>query len=307
MRRRWALAFPAALALVLGSCFGGHSTSAPDVPAPDQAPIRIGTKNFPEQFILGELYIQALKAKGFNVVDKGKVGSTEIAHRALTAGSLDMYPEYIGVLLSEIAGKTDRPASAAAAYKLAKRYEEHGDYTLLRATPFSNANALAVKPAYARRHRLSSIADLKRINGPVRLVALPEFRNRYEGLTGLRKVYGLRKLRLIVVQDSAQRYPTLDSGKADVTLAFTTDGRLAGGQYVVLSDPRGVFAAGHAAPVISRKVLKAHGPGLARAIDAVTAKLTTAAMRRMNKAVEIDGRTPAAVAKEFLRSQSLVG
>jgi osmoprotectant transport system substrate-binding protein len=218
-----------------------------------------------------------------------------------------MYPEYIGVLLSEIADVTDRPGSTAAAYKLAKAYEERRNYTLLEPTPFSNVNALAVKPAYARRHKLRSIADLKRLKGPVRLAALPEFRNRYEGMIGLRDRYGLSNLRLTALEDSGQRYPRLDSGKVHVTVAFSTDGQLVGRRYRLLSDPRGVFGAGQVAPVIHRDVLKAHGPGVAQAINAVSATLTTNIVRRMNKAVEIDGRKPAQVAKEFLRSHGLVG
>jgi osmoprotectant transport system substrate-binding protein len=301
MRRAAALAIltSLALALVIGACGGGDST-------PAQPPIRIGTKNFTEQFILGELYSRALRAKGFDVQLKGNIGSTEITHRALTAGLVDMYPEYIGVLLSVIASKTTRQQSAAAAYELAKDFEERGGYTLLRSTPFSNANALAVKPAFARRHSLRSIADLKRLKRWVRLAALPEFRNRYEGMKGLRARYGLRNLRMITLTKSDQRYPTLDSGKADVTLAFTTDGELATSRYVQLDDPRGLFASGHLAPIISSKVLKAHGPVLAKAIDAVTAKLTTSAMRMMNKAVDIDKRTPPEVAQEFLRTHGLV-
>jgi osmoprotectant transport system substrate-binding protein len=306
MSRTAALALLAVLALVLVACGGDESKPSADAPAPAQTPIRIGTKNFTEQFILGELYSQALKAKGFKVELKGDIGSTEIAHRALTAGSLDMYPEYIGILLSVIAKVTDRPKSAGAAYRIAKDFEERSGYTLLRPTPFSNANALAVEPAFARRHSLHSIADLRRLKHP-RLAAQPEFRNRYEGMTGLRSRYGLRNLKLLPLEDPAERYPMLDAGKADVTVAYTTDGQLADDRYVLLDDPRGVFAAGHAAPVVHRDLLKAHGPGLASAVDAVSAKLTTVAMRQMNKAVDLDKRKPADVAREFLRSQGLVG
>jgi osmoprotectant transport system substrate-binding protein len=305
MRSTATLAVMTALALVFGACGGGGSDTS-DAPPLAQTPIRIGTKNFTEQYILGELYSQALKAKGFKVENKGKIGSTEITHRALAAGALDMYPEYMGVLLSEIAHKTDRPKSAAETYRLAQDFEERAGLTLLRASPFSNANVLVVKPAYARRHRLRSIADLKRLKGPVRLAAFPEFRNRYEGLTGLRRRYGLSNLKLVALEDGNQRYPPLNSGEVDVTLGFTTDGQLLGNGYVMLKDPQGVFAAGHAAPVIKRDLLEAYGPALASAIDAVTAKLTTPIMRRMNKAVDIDGHKPAEVATRFLRSQGLV-
>src|SRR4051812_34962133 len=120
MRRRWVMAAVAALAMALvalAGCGGDGGASKKSSGQPAAGPtITIGTKNFPEQFILGELYKQALEAKGFRVRLKSDIGSSEIVDRALTAGSLDMYPEYIGVVLSELAGRRERPASAKAAY-----------------------------------------------------------------------------------------------------------------------------------------------------------------------------------------------
>ena len=176
-----------------------------------------------------------------------------------------MYPEYIGVLLSEIADKTDRPKSSAEAYKLAQDYEERAGMTLLRATPFSNANALAVKPAFARRHGLRSIADLKRLKGPVRLAAFPEFRNRFEGLTGLRRRYGLRNLKLLARRGRQSALPVAGrrQGRRRARCSRPTASSRAT-DYVMLRDPRGVFAAGHVAPVINRDVLEGPRPGAGR-------------------------------------------
>src|SRR4051812_41390720 len=178
---------------LLGGCGGGGgSGSGPKGTTIGAAPeITIGTKNFPEQFILGELYKQALEAKGFRVRLKSDIGSSEIVDRALTAGSLDMYPEYIGVALSELAGRTKRPHSAAQAYREAKAFEEGRGFTLLGMTPLSDQNALAVLPAYAKRHGLHSIGDLRSVAGGVVIAAPPEFLTRFEGLVGLRKLYGL--------------------------------------------------------------------------------------------------------------------
>ena len=306
MRR--AVALVAALALLLGGC-GGSDDDNPSRDAattPSEAPIRIGSKNFTEQAILGELYRQALEAKGYDVVLKSDVGSTEIIHRALRRGALDMYPEYVGVLLSEVAEVRERPRSAAASYELAKDFEAKSGFTLLAQTPFSDSNALGVLPAFARRHRLRTIADLRRLPGTVRIAALPEFRTRFEGLVGLRKVYRLRRVRVVPVLDSAGRYPALDSGDVEVALVFTTEGQLAGDKYVVLADPRGLFASGHVAPVVSDELLAAHGTGLQTAIDAVSRALTTPVMRQMNAAVDLDGRKPADVAQAFLRERDLL-
>jgi osmoprotectant transport system substrate-binding protein len=302
----------AALSLALGLLLGllGCGGSDDDTPpaqratTPDGPPIRLGTKNFTEQVILGELYRQALEAKGYDVVLKPDIGSSEIVHRALRRGALDMYPEYIGVLLSEVAQDTDRPPSDAAAYGAAQAFERSNGFTLLAQTPFADANALAVKPAFARRHRLKTIADLRRLKGKVQVAALPEFATRFEGIKGLRSLYGLDDLEAVDAEGS-ERYSMLDGGEVDVASVFTSEGQLAGDDYVVLLDPRRVFASGHVAPVVNDKVLEAQGPGLQAAIDAVTRELTTAAMREMNGAVDLMKRRAATVAAEFLRARGL--
>ena len=307
MGRLLALLAAVVAVLVLGACGGeddGGATTTERVAPSDGPPIRIGAKNFTEQLILGELYSQALKAKGFEVVLKPDIGSTEIIHRALRRGALDMYPEYVGVLLSEVAEDRSRPSSAAAAYRVAKEFEEGNGFTLLAQTPFADSNALAVKPAYADRNDVRTIADLGRVKGTVRIGALPEFRTRFEGLVGLEEVYGLDNLR-VTAMPSEQRYPALDRGRVDVASVFTTEAQLAGSKYVVLADPEGLFASGHVAPIIRQEILEAHGPRLRATIDAVSEKLTTAAMREMNAAVDLNGRVPADIAGEFLRRHDL--
>ena len=306
-----AVALALACVLGLGACSGSDgdenasTATTPTVTTQPGPPIRIGTKDFTEQFILGELYSQALRAKGYRVALKSDIGSSEVTYQALANGSLDMYPEYVGTLLSEISDVTDRPKSPAAAYARAKAIQERSGFTLLAATPFSDSEALAVTPAYARRTGARSIADLRGLSPKPEIGAPKEFRTRFEGLIGLKEVYGLRdpEYRMLEFGD---RYPSLDSGKVDVAAVFTTERQLAGSRYVLLEDPLGLFALQHVAPIVSEKTLEVHGPGLRKVIDAVSAKLTTAAMRRMNGAVDLDGRTPPEVAAEFLRSQSLV-
>ena len=306
MSRTLGLLAALVLALALGGCGDSDdeagATTDRAAPAPS---IRIGAKNFTEQAILGELYRQALEAKGFDVVLKDDVGSTEIIHRTLRRGVIDMYPEYVGVLLSEVAEVRARPRSAAAAYEVAKAYEQKAGLTMLAQTPFSNPNALAVKPEFAERHGLSEIGDLARLKGRVKVGALPEFRTRFEGLEGLEAVYGLDNIRVVPLESNG-RYAALDSGAVDVASVFGTDGQLAGDRYRVLADPKGLFASGHVAPIIRDEVLETHGPALRSAIDAVSKALTTPAMRRMNAAVDREGRQPADVAAEFLRENNLL-
>jgi glycine betaine/choline ABC-type transport system substrate-binding protein len=307
-RAPW-LALLAALAVALGGCGGGGDdakrTPTATAATPASQPIKIGTKDFTEQYILGELYGQALRAKGFRVQLKLDIGSSEITHQALRNGALDMYPEYVGTLLSEVAEVTRRPTDPNAAYALAKQYEMRSGFTLLAPTPFSDAEALAVTPRFARRNDVRSISDLKRLRPKPTIGAPSEFAARFEGVVGLRKVYGMRRPRYVAL-DFDRRYPSLDSGRVDVSAVFTTERQLLGDRYVVLDDPRHLFAVQHVAPIIDEKVLAAHGPALRAAIDAVSAKLTTTAMRRMNGAVDIDKRKPREVAAEFLRAQGLL-
>jgi osmoprotectant transport system substrate-binding protein len=293
------------LAVLVGCGGGGDDTATVGSPRAAAGPeIRIGAKNFTEQDILGQLYSRALRAKGFDVVLKSDVGSSEIIHRALQNGALDMYPEYIGVLLSEVANDRRRPRSATAAYEAAKAFEHHNGFSLLAQTPFSDSNALGVTPGFAKGHGVHAIGDLKKLAGTVRIGALAEFATRFEGLDGLRSIYGLRHLAVMPVESDG-RYRALDSGAVHVASMFTSEGQLAGHRYVVLADPRGLFASGHVAPIVSDKVLTAYGPRLASAIDAVTRVLTTPAMRRMNAEVDLHGRSAASVAAAFLHAQQL--
>ena len=290
----------AALAAALSGCGGGGSKESS---SSAQAPvITLGTKNFTEQYVLGELYRQTLAAHGFRVRLKADVGSSEIIDKALTAGSLDMYPEYTGVLVSEIAHDTRRPPSARAAYERAKAFEAKRGFTVLAMTPFSDSNALAVLPSYANVHGLRTIGDLKRVPG-VTIGALPEFRSRFEGSVGLRSVYGVRDFTVKALAFPG-RYQALGSGKVSVLAVFTTEGQLSSGRYRVLSDPRGLFAFQNLAPVIRTDLVRKYGKRLTGPLDALSARLTTNAMRSMNAAVDLSGEKPAAVAARFLKTGS---
>ena len=287
----------AAVAAALVGCGGGGGSSTTSAALPT---ITIGTKNFTEQYILGELYAQTLRKAGFRVNLKSDIGSSEIIDKALTAGSLDMYPEYTGVLLTEIAGDRRRPRTGGEAYTRAKAFEEKRGFTLLGRTPFSDSNALAVLPAFARKHNLNSISDLRNVHG-LKLGALPEFQTRFEGSVGLKSLYGVDKFHFVPLQFPA-RYATLDKKKIDVLAVFTTEGQLSASRYQVLSDPRNLFAFQNLAPVIRRDLARKYGKQLTGPLDSVSRRLTTDTMRRMNAAVDLKGEKPAAVAARFIKT-----
>jgi osmoprotectant transport system substrate-binding protein len=307
-----ALAVSLAIALTFAACGSsnksststGSGSAASDQPGKGKPAVTIGDKNFTEEYILGELYAQALRAKGYTVKLKANIGSSEIVDKALTSGKLDMYPEYTGTILSEIAHQTKRPSDADAAYAAAKKFEEGRGFTLLDKTPFFDSDALAVKPAYASKYGLKSLADLKKA-GKVRLGAPPEFRTRFAGLLGLKQEYGLNNISLKPLSIGLQ-YKALDSGNVDAADVFTTDGALQRGKYVLLKDPKFIFGFQNVAPVVSKSLAGKMGPEFAQTLNAVSAKLTTEAMQRMNAAVDIDKKKPAAVAKAFLAANQLV-
>jgi osmoprotectant transport system substrate-binding protein len=174
---------------------------------------------------------------------------------------------------------------------------------MLDKTPFFNSDAIAVKPAYAAKNGLSSLSDLKKLGSKVRLGAPPEFKTRADGLVGLKQDYGATpSFKPLAI---GLQYKALDTGKIDAADVFTTDGQLQVGSYKLLKDPKFIFGFQNVAPIVSQKVLTAQGPEFAAALNAVSAKLTTEAMQKMNAAVDLDKQKPASVAKQFLQANGL--
>ncbi len=281
---------------------GGAATGA-SLPGSGKPAVTIGDKNFTEEYILGQLYAQALKAKGYNVTLKSGVGSSEIIDKALTSGQIQMYPEYLGTILSAVAGRNNPPQSAAATYQAAKAFEAGRGFTLLDATPFYDTNVVAVLPAYAQKHNLKSIGDLAKV-GSFTYADTPENLNRLQGVAGLRKVYGLTKLKFVPLAIGLQ-YRALEGGTTNSADVFSTDAQLTQTKLTLLTDDRHIFGFQNAAPVVSRKVLQAEGPAFAQTLNAVSSKLTLPAIRSMNAAVDLDKRDPATVAATFLKANGL--
>jgi osmoprotectant transport system substrate-binding protein len=265
--------------------------------------VTIGDKNFTEENILGQLYAQALEAKGYKVSLKENIGSSEIINKALTSGQIDMYPEYTGVFLSAVAKQTKLPTSAAAAYQQAKAFAETQGATLLDFTPFFDSNALATLPSYASAHSLASIADLKPLGTAVKLGGPPEFATRFEGLPGIKKEYGANPTFVPIAIELS--YKALEGGQVNVQNVFTTDGQLLSGKFKVLSDPKHVFGFQNVAPVVKKSVLAAEGTAFAQTLNKVSALLSIKAIQQMNAAVSIDKQSATSVASQFLKANGL--
>ena len=316
--RMWTLIAVLSLALGLAACGGdddadtGTGTGAATTaqagrgqPGDGKPTVTLGTKNFAEQYILGELYKQALEAKGWTVELKSDIGSTEVTDRALTSGVIDMYPEYTGTILSVVAGETKVPTSAQETYAQAQEFMRGRGFELLDQTPFEDRDAIAVTKEFAQSHGgLMATGDLKRLGGRVTLGGPPEFRTRFAGLRGLREEYGLTQLKFKPLAIGAN-YDALDTGSVQAADVFTTDGQLASGKYVVLEDPKAIFGFQNVAPVVSQDVLEQQGTEFEETLNAVSKLLTNEEMQKMNSAVVLDEQDPAAVAEGFLQANDL--
>ncbi len=287
-----------------GNTGGGSTPASADLPGKGKPAVTMGDKNFAEEYLLGALYSQALRAKGFTVTLKGNIGASAVIDKALTSGKIDMYPEYTGVIYTELAKLGDRPKSAAETLKGATTYESKRGFAVLDPTPFQDADGLAVLNDYAKQHSLKTIDDMKKV-GSFTYAGPPENGTRYQGVIGLKQAYGLSKIKFEPLGIGLQ-YQALNQHKVDSIAIFTTDPQLASGKYTVLTDTKGIFGFQQVVPVISKKVLDAEGPAFADTLNAVSASLTTDAIVAMNKAVQIDQKRPADVAKAFLQANHLV-
>lgn len=277
--------------------------------------VTLGDKNFTEQYILGQLYAQALRAKGYTIRLKANIGASGATDAQLTTGQIDLYPEYTGVIVSALANIVGAapgadaqanapPGSARQAYQQAAAFEDRRGLTLLDPTPFQDADRIAVRPAYAHAHRLHSLTDLKKLPS-FTYGAPPENRTRYEGLQGMKQAYGLSQTKFVAFPIGAQ-YAALNTGRVDTIAVFTTDGRLQHHNYTILTDPKNIFGYQNEAPVVNKNTLKQQGPAFAQTLNAVSIKLTTQAMQHMNAQVDLEHHTPANVAQAFLMANGLL-
>lgn len=296
-RAAFAVAFGVAIIL-------GGATAAPAARdgSAQGATITVGAKNFTEQYVLGQLYRQALQARGLSVGYKENIGSTELIAKALTSGRISLYPEYTGVMLTVTFGRKSTPKTAKATYALAKQLWGRRGYVLGNQTPFQDVDAVAVLRSTATRFGLRTVADLKKVPN-LTLAAFPEFETRQTGLVGMAREYGVRNVDFQPLS-GISAYTLLDQRKVLAAGIFSTDPQLISTKYVVLRDPKNIFGFQHVAPIVSRKVVQAN-PEVLPTLNRVSRLLTLKAMIAMNKAVAIDKRSPAKVADAFLKANKL--
>ena len=306
------LAVMAALAVGCGdddesSSSGGGtgSSSSSEQPGEGKPAVTIGTKDFTEEFVLGNLYAQALEAKGYQVNLKENIGSTEIIDKALTSSEIDGYPEYTGVSLSVVAKNDILAESPEQTQQLVKEFYEGRGQVVSDATPFQDTDAIATTKEFASENGLTKVEDLKKLDS-FTIGARPEFKSRFNGLKGMEQVYGIDNAKFKQLALGLQ-YPSLDKGDVDSANVFSTDAQLASGKYTVLEDPKGVFGFQNVYFVINKdKYDELGGQEFMDVINSVNTLLTEEAMTSMNAAVDLDKKKPAEVAQAFLEANNLL-
>jgi osmoprotectant transport system substrate-binding protein len=257
--------------------------------------------------VLGEIYAQGLRAAGYDVETKLDLGDEHVALKALESGEIDAYPEYTGTALQSFFGlePDELPKNPQAAYREAKKEFAKRGMVAFPPTPFTSSNEVAVTKETAERLGLTKISDLSAKASELTLAGSPECRERYDCLLGLQRVYDLEFGRFMQVP-IPQRHDVLTSGKADVSIVFTTDPQIQRESEVLLEDDRSMFGPQNSSLVMREALAERAGPDLPKTLEQIQERLTDENMQELNARVDLDGREPAAVAKAYLTENGLV-
>jgi osmoprotectant transport system substrate-binding protein len=268
-------------------------------------PVRVGSKDFTEEFILGEMYALVLENSGLEVERKFNLGGTPVAQTALETNQIDLYPEYTGTALLTVLKLPVNSDRQAVYDTVAKEYKEKFNLVWLDPAPMNNTQALAMTQEGAQKYGIKTISDMVAKASQLTIVTTPEFQEREDGLPGLKRVYGEFDFKKLTPVDAGLRYEALIKGEADVVEAFGTDGQISAYNLLVLEDDKGLFPPYQVAPVVRQEALDAN-PAIRDALNALAPKLTDDTMRRLNNEVDGNKREPVDVAKEFLTQEGLL-
>ncbi|MGK7903275.1 MAG: glycine betaine ABC transporter substrate-binding protein [Hormoscilla sp.] len=283
-------------ALFVVACNGGKDSA-------DK--IKVASKDFTEQYILGEMYAIMLEEQGFKVERKVNLGTTPVIQAGLEKGELDLYPEYTGTALTTVLKLPPSSDGEQLFDTVAKGYKEKYNLVWLKPAPMNNTWALAMKREDAERLGIKKISDLVDLANELVLIGTQLFRVREDGLPGLKQVYGNLEFKKIKVVDAGLRYQGLMQGEGDVVVAFGTDGEISAFNLAVLEDDKKFFTVYQVAPVVRQETLDKY-PGIRDALNSISPLLTDEVMQRLNYEVSGKQQEPADVAREFLIQQGLI-
>lgn len=284
-----------------GSSDSSSSTLIEKDPANAGKKFVVGSKNFDEQYILGEIYAQALEAAGFKVKKQLNLGSEQIAYKALKGDQINAYPEYSGTALSNFydVQTDDIPPEPQASFDLLKEDAAKDDITALPQTPFQNT--FVVTSTKAKNKELdgaTTISELAKQGSKVSISGFPECRQRTDCLLGLKNKYGWSPKFV----SSQGKYDDLDQGQSDLTFGFGTDGQLATDKYATYEDDKKLFPPYYISLLVNEQGMKALGDSGTAVIEKVQKPLTEKVMRELNSRVSLDKEKPEQVAADYLKA-----
>ncbi len=285
--------------LTLAACGGGNGAAG-------GATISVGSKDFAEQFILGQMYALMLEDAGFNVERRLNLGATPVAQAAIESGDIDLYPEYTGTALITV---LDLPVNSdpQEVYDMVSQdYQEQFNLAWLQPAPLNNTQALVMTREDAEQYGIETISDMVAQADELVMAGPDEFQERPDGLPGLKRVYGEFDLaEYKAVGTGSLRYQALLNDDADIAVGFGTDGEISAFDLMVLEDDQNLFPPYQVAPVVRQDTLEAN-PQIREALNTLSPVLTTEVMRELNYEVTGNQREPADVAREFLEQEGLL-
>jgi osmoprotectant transport system permease protein len=263
--------------------------------------IRIGTKNFTEQLILGELIAKLIERNtNLNVIKKFNLGGTLVCHNAIMRGEIDLYPEYSGTAYVVILKKPVIKDTSQVWQTIKQAYAKKFQLMWLNPFGFNNTNALAVRESFAKQYHLITMSDIVPIANRLSIGVSGDFIDRPDGYQGLIRVYGL-KFNSVRLMDPGLMYKAIALNQVDVIMAYSTDGRIPNYHLVILQDDKHLFPPYEAAPIVRKDILKQH-PEIINALTPILGKITNQAMQKLNYEVDVLKKSPANVAEKFLNT-----
>lgn len=264
--------------------------------------VTVGSTNFSEQSIVAEMYIQCLEAAGVNVDTQLNIGTREIVLPALESGDIDLYPEYVGTVLTFLGGEPS-PDLDESVEALRPLFEEMG-VTVLEPSPAEDKNGFAVTEETAEEYDLETLSDLAPVAGELTFGAGPECSERPLCLPGLRDTYGI-EFQDVERLDSGGPLTkdALENGSIDVGLVFTSDGAVAARGFVVLEDDKGLQPVENIVPVIRDDALN---PEIEELLNEISAALTTEELSELNRLVDVEREDPADAATTWLEENGFL-
>ena len=262
--------------------------------------VRVASKDFTENEIVAEVYALALEDQGIEVERIMDIGSS-IIHTSITNNEIDLYPEYTGTGLISIL-KLDPITDPEEVYNTVKdEYEKQFGITWLDYSAANDGQGLVIRTEAAEKYGIRTISDMQKYATELRFASQGEFDERADGIPALEAVYGELNWKTSKVYDNSLKYEVLANDEADVSPAYTTEGRLTEAQFTLLEDDKQVWPPYNLAPVVRDEVLEAH-PEIEKALNKVSAAFTTENITSLNARVDIDGEEYTDVAREFYES-----